>query len=199
MIEPEEERAILIRASHGDRNSYALLYTRYLSELCRYVYLFTRSKEESEEVVQDVFVRIWEKKENLATVQSFQAYLFRSAKNLLVDQFRRKETESRIIEVIRPASEESKDHTDSEVICNQYNEIAARAKDILSPKRKQIFEMSFEEGLSLDEISVRLAISKTVVKKQLYSATDFIRCYLRKHGEITSELVIFITLFCHSL
>lgn len=199
MTESNEEKLLLARCSQGDRDSFAILYTRYLTPLCRYLYLFTRSKEESEEIVQDVFVRIWKEKANLATVQSFQPYLFKAAKNRLLDQLRRKESEMKIIDSIRPLTEESREYSDSELIYTQYHQIAENAKDRLSQKRKQIFEMSFEEDLSLDEIALRLAISKSVVKKQLYAATDFIREYLRKHAEITTELVIFLSICCPSI
>ena len=196
MTEPAEEKALLARCANGDRQSYAILYQRYLTALCRYMFLFTRSKDDSEEIVQDVFVKIWERKENLVTVQLFQPYLFKIAKNLLLDRLRKKQSEFRLLNAIRPLSEESDDYSDTEVIYNQYYQIAQDAINLLPEKRKLIFEMRTEDGLSLDEIAQKLAISKTVVKKQLYTATDFIREYLRKHGEMTTELVIFLTIFC---
>ncbi|WP_166444400.1 RNA polymerase sigma factor [Dyadobacter bucti] len=196
MIDPEEEKALLVSCSKGDRQAYALLYTRYVSPLCRYLFLFTRSKEDSEEIVQDVFVKIWEKKENLVTVQSFRPYVFKTAKNQLLDLIRRRETETKMLDYLRPVTEESSEYSDTYAIYNQYHQIAHEAKNLLPQKRKRIFEMKTEEGLSLDEIAESLSISKTVVKKQLYAATDFVREYLRKHAEMTTELVIFFYFFC---
>ena len=195
MIDPEEEKALLISSSKGDRRAYAFLYTFYMSPLCRYLFLFTRSKDDSEEIAQDVFVKIWEKKENLATVHSFRPYVFKTAKNLLLDKIRRKETETKVLDYLRPDTEESGEYSDSDAIYNQYHQIAQEAKNMLPQKRKRIFEMNTEEGMALDEIAERLSISKTVVKKQLYAATDFVREYLRKHAEMTTELVIFVSLF----
>lgn len=194
MIDPEEEKALLVSCSKGDRQAYTLLYTRYVSLLCRYLFLFTRSKEDSEEIVQDVFVKIWERKEKLVTVQSFRPYVFKMAKNQLLDLIRRKETETKMLDYLRPVTEESGEYSDA--IYNQYHQIAHEAKSLLPQKRKRIFEMKTEEGLSLDEIAESLSISKTVVKKQLYTATDFVREYLRKHAEMTTELVIFLYVFC---
>jgi RNA polymerase sigma factor (sigma-70 family) len=195
MIDPEEEKALMVSCSKGDRRAYAFLYTCYLSPLCRNLFLFTRSKDESEEIAQEVFVKIWEKKECLATVQSFRSYVFKTAKNHLLDIIRRKKAENKILDYLRPETEESGEYSDSDAIYNQYQQIALEAKNMLPQKRKRIFEMKNEEGMALDEIAASLSISKTVVKKQLYAATDFIREYLRKHAEMTTELVIFVSLF----
>jgi RNA polymerase sigma-70 factor (family 1) len=195
MIDQDEERVLLIQCSKGDRQAYAILYTRYMSQICRYLFLFTRSKEYSEEIAQDVFVGIWEKKESLSRVLSFRAYAFKIAKNHLINQIRRRDTETKILKYLRPTTEDCGGYSDSEAIYNQYYQIAIAAKDQLPPKRKRIFEMSTEEGLSLDAIAEELSISKSVVKKQLYAATDFIREYLRKHAEMTLDLAIFLSLF----
>jgi RNA polymerase sigma-70 factor (family 1) len=195
MIDQDEERVLLIQCSKGDRQAYAILYTRYMSQICRYLFLFTRSKEYSEEIAQDVFVGIWEKKESLSRVLSFRAYAFKIAKNHLINQIRRRDTETKILNYLRPTTEDCGGYSDSEAIYNQYYQIAIAAKDQLPPKRKRIFEMSTEEGLSLDAIAEELSISKSVVKKQLYAATDFIREYLRKHAEMTLDLAIFLSLF----
>lgn len=192
MTELTEERELLERCAGGDREAFASLYTCYLSSLIRYMFLFTRSKELSEEIVQDVFVKIWERKEALLYVQSFQPYIFKTAKNLLMDHLRREQTESRFRNLSGPFSEESAEQTDSELIYGQYFQLAQDAISQLPEKRKQIFELKTKEELSLDEIAEKLSISKSVVKKQLYAATSFVKDYLRKHGEMTTDMLIFM-------
>ena len=186
-----EERGLLDRCAGGDRAAFAALYTFYLPALVKYIYLFTKSSELSEEIVQDVFVKIWEKKENLVTVQSFQAYSFKSAKNALLDHFRKEQTESNYFSRNIPFSEESEEQTDGNLIYGQYYQLAQEAINRLPEKRRQIFELKTIDDLSLDEIADQLAISKSVVKKQLYAATDFVKEYLRKHGEMITSMAIF--------
>jgi len=183
------------RCANGDRQAYAQLYTGYLSPLIKYIFLFTRSRELSEEIVQDVFVKIWEKKEQLLTVQSFQPYIFKSAKNLLLDYMRREQSQSRFLTLSGPFSEACDEQADDELIYGQYYQLALDAINLLPEKRKQVFELKTREELSLDEIADRLGISKSVVKKQLYAATGFVKDYLRRHGEITADIAIFMFLF----
>ncbi len=192
MMTPDDEKDILARCSCGDSDSFAILYNRYWNPLCRYLNLFTGSKSASEEIVQEIFFKIWEKKENLVHVASFQSYLFKAAKNLLIDQVRRKRTEEKILESIRLFTKDGQEYSDSEIIYEQCFKIAQDAKNLLPSKKKTIFEMSCEENRSMDEIAQSLAMPKMTVKKQLYAAKTFIRKYLSKQGVIISLMVIFL-------
>lgn len=190
MIGLTDERDLMDRCAGGDRDAYANLYTGYLSALMKYMFLFTKSRELSEEIVQDVFVKIWEKKEGLLTVHSFQAYIFKTAKNQLLDHMRKEQSQSRFFTLSGPFEEACEEQADDNLIYGQYYQLAQDAINLLPEKRKQVFELKTREELSLDEIAERLAISKSVVKKQLYAATGFVKDYLRKHGEITADVVI---------
>ncbi len=196
MNELATEREVLRLCANGDRDAYAFLYTRYLPVLSRYLYLFNRSKEDNEEIIQEVYLRIWENKEALREVQSFRAYLFRVAKNLLLDSLRRQQTELRILKLIAPASEDCYQRADDDLCYEQYQEVAREAIGKLTAKRRQIFELRTQEGLSLDEISGKLNISKNVVKKQFYTASDFVKTYLRNHGEMTLGWLVVLGIRC---
>jgi len=187
-----DETILLKKIVEGDRQAFSTLYMQYLGELYRYMYLFTKSKEKSEEIVQDAFLKIWEKREHLGHVTSFKSYLYRTAKNLLLDEIRRDAVKAKAHHYLKPGNEASEEMADELIINRQYHEIAERAIALLPEKRKAIFLMRTREELSLDEIATKLSISKSVVKKQLYAAISFVRNYINK-SEIT--LVTIITLF----
>lgn len=190
-----DEREMLDRCAAGERQAYARLYNLYLEEIYRYVYLFTKSRELSEEITQDVFVKVWEKKEGLASVGMFKGYVFKMARNLVMDHYRRQQAEHRFQTLSSPFTEESDEQTDAELIYGQYYEIAQEAIKQLPEKRKEIFELKTTTELSLDEIAAKLNISKSVVKKQLYAATGFVKQYLRQHGEVIADMVIVLFTF----
>tara|TARA_R110002124_G_scaffold70594_1_gene189302 strand:- start:135 stop:743 length:609 start_codon:yes stop_codon:yes gene_type:complete len=189
-----KEQILLTCCASGDRASYAKLYTSYLSIVLDYVYLFTGSRELSEEIVQDLFVKIWEKRAVLQDVQHFKPYLFRTVKNMVMDYYRHKQVEDRFRQDNGARSEESEEQSDFDLIYNQYYELAEQAINLLPEKRREIFKLRTQQDLSLDEIADQLQISKSVVKKQYYAATFFIKEYLRKHGEIMTNVVIFMYL-----
>lgn len=191
MKQPLPESELVNRISQGDRDAFAQLYRLYLNNLYRYIYSLCYVKETSEEIVQDVFFNIWKNRENLVNIISIKAYLYRSAKNQLFNQIQRSKVETRALEQIISKSSPVENYTDNLLIYGEYYQIAQNAIDLLPEKRKQIFKLRLNDNLSLDEIASKLSISKSVVKKQLYSGINFVRDYLYKHGELYSLLLSF--------
>src|SRR5688572_15092752 len=98
---PQNEKALLLKASTGDRQSFTELYSAYTKNVYQYIIPFTNSKEEAEEIIQDVFVKIWENGEKLAEINSFKGYLFRAAKNKLIDEVRHLQIRHRVMSEIK--------------------------------------------------------------------------------------------------
>ncbi len=192
-----DEADVVKKIISGDRKAFALLYNQYLSELYNYIYLFTKSRMASEEIVQDVFIKIWERRESLANVISFKSYLYKSAKNLLLDEIRRNAVKAKAFVALMPDSEDSSERTDDRIIYSQHYKIAEEAISMLPEKRKAIFLMRTREELSLDEIAQKLGISKSVVKKQLYAGISFVRQYMHKN-EILFVLA-FLDIFLNTI
>ena len=94
------EERLLQQASEGDRNAFAALYTHYSPLLYRLLYQLTgQSKQNTEEIIQEVFLSIWEKKEALVMVKSFRAFVFRVARNKMIDLHRKSQTQLRHTEL----------------------------------------------------------------------------------------------------
>jgi RNA polymerase sigma-70 factor (ECF subfamily) len=190
-----DERLLMDRCAGGDRDAYTTLYKSYLSGLLKYVFLFTRSQDVSEEIVQESFVKIWQNRESLREVQLFEPYLFKIAKNLLLDHLRKEKMQLKYHAQLALCSDESLEYADTALIYGQFYELAQHAITMLPQKRRQIFEMKTKEEFSLNEIADKLGISKSVVKKQLYAASNFVKDYLRKHGEMTVNGIIIMYYF----
>ncbi len=176
-------------AAAGDRKAFTQLYKDHLNNVFNYIFLFTKSKEETEELIQDVFVKIWENREKLPDVQLFKSYLFKMAKNKLIDQVRHEQIKYRVFAEVKRTKVASEDITADQSAYKEYYLIVQQAIEKLPTRRKFIFKLSTENGLSHDEIAARLNISKSAVKKQLYNASDFVRNYLAKHGELSFSIM----------
>jgi RNA polymerase sigma-70 factor (ECF subfamily) len=186
------EKDWLLQAAAGDRHAFADLYTRYLDNLYQYVFLFTKSACSAEEIVQDVFVRIWEHRQSLSEVESFKSYLFRAAKNRVIDYVRLRETEERALSRLLAEGNTGPETPDEAFDYKAYYHIIQEAIDQLSPRRQEIFRLSTERGLSHDEIAAELDISKSSVKNQLYKSFDFIREYLARKGGLSFVLAFLL-------
>jgi RNA polymerase sigma-70 factor (ECF subfamily) len=184
-----DDETLLARVSEGNREAFSILYSRYIHNLYRYVYLVCKSHEDSEEIVQDLFVKLWENRAHGRVVSSFKSYIYRSAKNQIIDYVRKQKSQLQLIDKAAwPFS--NSEFADSPVILKQYAAIVKAAIEKLPQKRKLIFEMRTQDDLSLDEIASKLGISKNVVKKQFYQGASFVRTYVTEQITVIIFLII---------
>jgi RNA polymerase sigma-70 factor (family 1) len=178
------ERELMQRCVEGDRQAFATLYSHYAPLLYKAVYPLTnKSKEDTEEIIQELFVKIWDRRDNMLTIQSFRPFIFRLARNRVIDWYRKNESKKSYCTFY---SENYRDEAVSladDLLYEEYYAIAMEAIAKLPSRQKQIFNLRHTEDLSLSEIAGQLRISLQAVKKQLYQATRFVRGYLHKHGE----------------
>ena len=188
------EKQLLTQVSQGDRQAFQVLYKACYPLIQRYILLFEPSPNILDELTQDVFVRIWEKRHRLEAVESFKGYLFLVTRNVVFNFIRALKVRQKVKELDESSGPPAND-LESELLFKQYYEIALEAMNKLPPGRRKVLKMSIDDGLSLDEIARELKISRSGVKKQLYAATAYVRQYLQEHGEITLVLIIFLSLF----
>lgn len=188
------EKELLVQVSHGDREAFRVLYSVSYPHVQHYISLFEMSGTVLDDLTQDVFVRIWEKRARLTEVESFKGYLFMVTRNVVFNFIRAVKVRRKVRE-LDEGLVAGDNEPENELLFKQYYSMAIEAIEQLSPGRRKVLKMSIEEGLTLDEIAARLGISRSGVKKQLYAATAFVRQYLREHGDISLALVVFLSLF----
>lgn len=175
-----ENQELLEKVASGDWEAFATLYNTYVPKLYRFIYPFAnQNKEDTEEVIQDVFLKVWMRKEKIIGLRSFESYLFRMAKNQLLDQRGRQDSQLRLINKFGGASSTELASVHDQLVYDEYYKIAKVALQDLSPQRRRIFDMRMEQEMSIDEIAKALNISSSAVKKQLYEAINTIKQQLR--------------------
>ena len=185
-----DEQYIKARCSGGDRHAFTLLYSYHYKPLYRHIFLFIQNKETTEEILQNVFVKLWENRTALQEIGHLKPYLYKMARNMLLNHLRKVNTEQKALRM-RSVSESSSENLTSDLIDSKdYKRLLQEALSQLTDKRKEIFLLRMEENMSLDEIALQLSISKNVVKKQLYAAIAFIRDYIHRQGGISAGLLM---------
>src|SRR5690606_16779555 len=137
-------------------------------------------------------LKIWIKKELLEKVNSFESYLFRMAKNELINRHIRQNKFDEIIQ-LKKLENAATESVHEKVVYDEYLEAARLAISRLSPQRRKIFEMKTQMDMPIEEIATELNITKSAVKKQLYEAIHFMRKQLQHEigGPITVLLIAF--------
>src|SRR5690606_25986015 len=159
----------------------------YSGRLYRFAFGFLRSEAVSEELVQEVFTRIWENRSVLKSEYSFKSYLFTIAFNIIKKQFRR---EARASEYFKTRISEDFDlETTEKINYDSLRHYIAELVDKMPRRRREIFIKSRFEGLSIKEISEELNISHKTVENQLTDALKFLRNIIR--GESIPVVLFF--------
>ncbi len=175
----------------GSKDAFRVLYDRYGIKIHRFAFGYLKSEEEAEELVQDVFLKLWDKRHLLNDSGNIKSYLYKVAVNTIYDFIRRKNLEQAFQEFATGRTEEA-DHTWDEVVYNDMMAQIDRLMEQMPEQRRKIFKMSKEEGLSHDEIAETLGLSKRTVENQVYRATTFLRDKLKRNSVLA---VLFISLF----
>jgi len=176
------EQELLRQLSEGDRTAFNRIYTEHYPLLFRYLLVITRSNHESEEILQDVFLKLWIKRQALVGVLSLKDYLFRMAKNRVFDERRKAASREQYLRAIR--EESPANEVFDAVLLKEYHQVVQAGIAQMPARRQQIFRMNAQQELSAREIADALQLSLPVVKKQLYEAQHFLRKYLEQHGDM---------------
>ena len=171
-------KELVVRIKNGNIDALEVLFTRLKQDVYSFAFSYFRSKELAEEVVQEVFIRLWEKRELINPDYDFVSYIFKIAKNIILDQLREQARYGERYGPINPDLSYSSENADDQIIFDDFQNLLQEAVDRLPPKRKYIFQLSREEKMTYAEISEHLNISVNVVENQMSKALKHIRQYL---------------------
>ncbi|WP_396635570.1 RNA polymerase sigma factor [Maribacter sp. R77961] len=178
---------LIVRLKKGDASAYAYLVDTYNHKLCVYANSLLNDISLSEDVVQNVFIKVWEKRSNLNSNYSIKSYLYKSVYNLCINEYKRNQSvtalEKKYIEELESVIEE-KDEEAFEKLILQVRE----AIQELPPKCKQVFLLSKKEGLTNIEISEYLNISKNTIERHINIAFSTIR----KNVGSKTDIILFL-------
>lgn len=157
----------------GEPNAYTYLVDAYHHKLCVYVYSLTRDYDLAEDIVQNVFVRIWKKRLKLKDDFSIKNYLYRSVYNEFIDQYRQNKPvlalEKKHIDVLSSIAEDDENSLDKLIA------LVKKEIENLPPKCKQTFLLSKQEGLTNIEIAEYLNVSIKSVEAHITKAFHILR------------------------
>ncbi len=170
-----EEGEIVKRIISGDEDAFEVIFKKYYGKLCAYANRFLFSKEDSEEVVQEVFVKFWERSESLNPSSSLAAYLYRSVYNTSLNQIKHEKVKDAYKTYVLSIMSESSNSLYDDEEQQERLELVLKAIDELPPRCSQIFKLSRFEGLKYQEIADHLGISLKTVEVQMGKALKTLR------------------------
>jgi len=187
-IKSDKELVVLLNSS--DETAFRELYIRYKDRLWNYIFSFLKSEDESDDLIQEIFIHLWELRHSVNPELSFSSFIYTMTKNKVLNYFRDKDLDlqyRRSIKVSTPVEMES---IDSDIIYLEYQKILVAAIEQLPPQRKRIFNMSRIEHKTYKEIAAQLGISVSTVQEHVSASLHFIKNYFTKNADLTLKLMI---------
>lgn len=166
-----EDKVILKRIQQGDKVAFENMIRRYYTTLCAFAGHIVKDKENAEDIVQELFVRLWIQRYDLSSIESLKDYLFISARNCSLTFLRsRKRLENHLKQI--PLEEEG--NISTYVIEEENNRLLLEAIGLLPPRSSEVIRLSLQ-GLKLEEIAGQMGISVNTVKSLKYEAIQKLR------------------------
>jgi RNA polymerase sigma-70 factor (family 1) len=177
------------RLSSGDELAFKLFFQKNQPRLFTYVYKVVKSREIAEELVLDIFVKIWSAKEVLSEVENVDAFLYRMALNKSLDFLRTATREKRIQQLLSHHMQYEQTTAASNHDIKEYSQHVTDCLRMLTQQQQLILNLSREEGLTHEQIADRLNLSKNTVKNHIVTALKKIRGFI-KLGQLSILLII---------
>lgn len=172
------EKELILKLSKGDKIAFSHLFSFYKPQVFYYCVHFIKDKEAAEDITQDIFLTIWEKREGLCVEHTFSAFLYTIARNRIYDIFRSLSAQSILYEKLMEQAIDYENDVEKSLEEKNIQELITQAVEQLSPRQREIFELSRNKGLSHKEIAEQLGLSVYTVQDHIKNALEKIRTYL---------------------
>ncbi|KKB45690.1 RNA polymerase sigma-70 factor [Parabacteroides gordonii] len=177
---------------HDDEAAFSELYIRYKDKLHYFCLSLLKSEEETNDIVQEIFIRVWESRVFINPDLSFSSFLYTMARNRVLNYFRDMDIDAKAKSILAQNKPVEEDVIESDLIYTEYQNILKEAIEQLSPQRKKVFNMSRMDNLTHKEIAEQLGISVNTVQEHISESLRFIKTYFGKHSDISISVLLYL-------
>lgn len=182
---------LLLRLTGSDQTAFKALVDIYWTKVYGHALAYSKSLPLAEELTQDVFMDVWNSRDKLSSIENFDNYLFIIARNRIFKVIRKKLDET--VGTDKVELEEDMWIPDQQMEFRETYSLILKGIEEMPPVRRQVFRMSRFEGMSYEDISQQLNISRNTVKEHIVKALNFLRNYLAFHaGPLISLVSLFL-------
>lgn len=179
------QQFILNELQKGNERAFDAIFKQYYKPLCQFSYSFIKDQDTAENLVQEVFVKLWEKRESMTNIDNLLSYLMGMVRNQSIDFLRKEKTNSKIYNQLRP--ENSENTTEEQISKNEFEEKLLKSILNLPERCRTAIEMSRFDGFSNKEIAQKMEISVKGVEALIGRSLKLLRSELQEFLPAFSE------------
>ncbi|WP_343689377.1 RNA polymerase sigma-70 factor [Chitinophaga sp.] len=179
---PHSENELLNLIAQGDQHAYQVIFEKYWGSIYNTCLLLTKSPAFAEDITQDVFTMLWEKRTTLPAIGKLEGFLFISARNIIYSRMRKLASDKAYRQYIQHCLQEQQDpgaHEQSEY--RELEQTILRTIHNLSPQQQKAFTLSRFQGLQHKEIAQNMGVSPVTIKSYIVQAISTLRRALANH------------------
>lgn len=191
-----DEGMVIGLLKQGDENALRVIYDRFYDRVFYLAMQFLKSPESAEEIVQDVFLKLWEKRHEIDESRPVEAWLYTVTRNRVINQFRKVAREQACLKIkdVLPETCDFDKTADKKILDREVDILLDQALRQLPEKQREVYRLARLEGYSRNEIAEHLHISALTVKTHMARALISVRSYLEQKGVLTGLFTIFALL-----
>jgi RNA polymerase sigma-70 factor (ECF subfamily) len=184
------ETWLIARMQEGDEQAFTVLYGHYGPRLYVNIYRMIKDQVQTEEIVQELFTRIWQQRQHKAIAENFQGYMYRIGQNLVYDFYRSLKRDARLLEKFRTVAQQHYEHIEEALQDKQHHTFLQQAMKQLSPQQRRVYELVKVNGHTYKQAAEILGISPLTVKEYLVATNKSIRNYILSNTDAAASLII---------
>jgi len=178
---PSEEKATVLALQQDSLDAFNSLYNVYGRELFMHIQNMTKDAEAAEELLQDVFMKVWDNRTTIDADRSFRAWLYTVARNAVYNYYRQVAKDQKIQEQLYLHFESLYHLETDDDIRDKQEALLAKALDSLTERRRTVFTLCKIEGKSYEEVASQLGISVSTVSNMMVKSNQQIRRFVQEH------------------
>lgn len=186
----DNERKLLAEVAGRDHQAFRAIYDNYGKKVYTYALQLLHSASEAEEMVQEVFLKLWLMGDRVLEIANLEAYLRTLTKHRSLNVLRRMVLEGKIEKALGKDWREENNDVEDEILIRDVRAVLNRAIDSLPRQQREAYILCQQQGLKYEEAAERLSISPLTVQTHVKRALRSVRSYVKAHTDIAAILII---------
>ena len=195
VVRQYDEKSLLASVAQGDEDAFEVLFDRYRNKIVFFAWKFLQSESRAEDVLQEIFLKVWTSREQLPAIRNFKAWLNTITRNYIYNALRKLAVEESVKnEMSARDLSDDQDLFLNGLTFDELQHALQRVVSSLTPQQKRVFELSRLEGLKHEQIAEKLEISRETVKKHMTDALRTIRLQMKTHEQLIGLGILLLTI-----
>lgn len=186
---PYNEKELLEQLIAGNEAAFKSVYDHYSGRLLANLLKLVKDPLLAREILQDLFVKVWDKRQLIDPEKPFRSWLYKIAENIVYDRFRKISRDKRLQQAMMQSATDFYLHVEEGLLNKENAAFLRQAIDAMPPQRRRIFILCRVEGKTYEEVSRLLGISTSTISDHIVKANRFLQQELRRNLSLTAGLI----------